>query len=348
MDGDRALVADEGFPPAILAMDLVTGDRTIFSDADTGTGTELTRPFAILIDVERALVMDADMPALFSIELATGERSILADDSRGTGPTFRDAGRIAAQDGRAFVVDAALAAIVSVDLATGERSILSDATTGSGRPFSVPRDIAVESGRAYVIDQLGPGMPASIFSVDTTNGDRAVVSDGRVGLGHPFCDPAHLALDGERLLVTDCNGVIAVDIASGDRSVVSGLEHGEPLGLLRGIAVDGSRALVVSFGDVAGSGVVAVDLTSGERTILSGEDGGQGPTFVLPTGIAIAGERPRVQVRVGRTVRSRRPFPRSSAGPRARAAGTPSPPSPPDRRGRSGSPCRSRGPSSIP
>ena len=77
-DGDRLLVVDASLS-AILAIDLGSGDRSVFSDSSHGSGPDLVTPRAAALDGSTLIVVDAGSGSLFAIDLATGDRSILSD-----------------------------------------------------------------------------------------------------------------------------------------------------------------------------------------------------------------------------------------------------------------------------
>ena len=101
---------------------------------------------------------------------------------------------------------------------------------------------------------------------------RTVVSAPTVGVGPIFDTPRGVALDPERnrALVVDSRGVFAVDLDSGDRSILANLldESGSALGNPRGIKVDLAhrRAFVV---DLSLDSVLLIDLETGEWVIHS-------------------------------------------------------------------------------
>jgi hypothetical protein len=77
VSNNRVLVLDITLD-ALVAIDLDSGNRTIISDDDTGTGTNLSNPAAIVLDStnNRSLVLDNILDALVVIDLTTGERAI--------------------------------------------------------------------------------------------------------------------------------------------------------------------------------------------------------------------------------------------------------------------------------
>ena len=335
VDGDRALVTSHlpmvSGSGAVVAVDLVSGDRTILSGATAGSGPGLRTPEGIVVDGGRALVLDRSLTALVAVDLASGDRTIVSDASTGTGPVFSPYQKAITLDGdRALVVDGGLDAIIAVDLVNGDRTFLGippaepvipnltaialDVTDGtrvlvthvghravqgvdlaSGeRTFVSPptsvgtgpsiksRVIALEGDLALV---RGEG-ESSLVAVDLASGARRIVSDSSTGTGPRFRGPDAVALDGGRAIVLASNpgapdsdddmALFAVDLASGDRSIVSDSSTGagRPLGEDGDIALAGNRVLTL------GDGVIAVDLASGDRTIVSNRTRGQGPHFL--------------------------------------------------------------------
>jgi hypothetical protein len=90
--------------------------------------------------------------------------------------------------------------------------------------------------------------------------------------------------------VTTVTSVIAIDLSSGDRTILSdgATGSGPQLQNSDGIAVDGTRALVTD-GNLAA--ILAVDLSSGDRTILSDAATGTGPNLAAPFAIIVDGVR---------------------------------------------------------
>ena len=78
---NRALVLEDLILDTVVAVDLVTGARTILSDTTTPDGNNaLITPQSITLDVanNRALVVDSNLKAVVAIQLDTGERVIFS------------------------------------------------------------------------------------------------------------------------------------------------------------------------------------------------------------------------------------------------------------------------------
>jgi DNA-binding beta-propeller fold protein YncE len=74
---NRVLVTDSGLS-ALMAVDLTSGERSIFADLEIGSGPPFTYVQGIAVDADnrRAFVADGDLEALFVVELGSGERAI--------------------------------------------------------------------------------------------------------------------------------------------------------------------------------------------------------------------------------------------------------------------------------
>jgi cysteine-rich repeat protein len=125
---------------------------------------------------------------------------------------------------RALLVDDELDALVSIDLQDGTHRIVSGDHQGSGVRFKRPAVVAADpaASRAFVVDVEHD----AVFTIDLQTGDRSVLGgasdgeDGRLALVAPrdmAVDPAR-----DRLLVIDAehDALIAVDLRSGQRTVV--------------------------------------------------------------------------------------------------------------------------------
>ena len=317
---DRALVVARQ-QTAVLAVDLTTGARSIVSSSFfPNSRNAFEKPGALAFDEasSRVLVIDSlafdvgieqtihvNKAGIIAVDLVTdddtrsGERTplpdtevLLTDNQLLTphGITIDDA------NARALVTDSELDAIVAVDAVTGARTILSDVDTpDDDHPFDGPIGLIVDEPqvRTLVVDQI----LEAVMNVDLVTGARTVLSDATTpDEQNPFGTPAYIALDiadsRNRALVTDLTleAVIAVDLTTGARTILSGPEMPDTVNVLRApdaIAIDeaNDRALVVDRNLLA---VMIVDLVTGARTILSDpETPDDNNLFVAPSGILI-------------------------------------------------------------
>jgi hypothetical protein len=201
--------------------------------------------------------------------------------------------------GLVFYVDTYTKALGFMDPTTGQRQIVSDANTGSGPLFSSPTDLFIDAAanRAFVVDR-GP----EVFEVDLASGERSIVSGAGRGVGPEWTGPARIAFDRnrERLYILDSPpstafpepGVYAVEMSSGDRSIVSSSTVGAGPAFsslaLRGMAFDSanSRLLVT---DTFKRAVFTVNPVNGDRAILSqsGQVGSGIDNFFQPSDLVV-------------------------------------------------------------
>ncbi|MHC4165297.1 MAG: hypothetical protein ACYSUM_24580, partial [Planctomycetota bacterium] len=74
----------------MIAVDVLTGDRTLLSSATGGTGPTLTSVRALAFDGAGSLclVWDAGRGAVIAVDVLTGDRTLLSSATGGTGPTL--------------------------------------------------------------------------------------------------------------------------------------------------------------------------------------------------------------------------------------------------------------------
>ncbi len=307
----RLLVVDV-LLDGVVAVDLLSGLRTVLSSDDRGMGPELTTPSgAATLDAtnNRLLIMDSDLDSMVAIALDTGARTVLSSDDVGTGPSFRSSNGLAldpSDANRAFVSDGSSNdAIFAVDLRNGNRTVISDDDTGAGPSLNTPRGIVLSADGASLL-ALSSGLDA-LLAVDLSNGNRRIISrrtagGGGVGTGPGFGTPRFMALDRvrNRVLMTDSgvlDALLAVDLSNGNRTVLSGSSGTALIGA--GIDFDDPRGIVLADSDTAyvsdngEDGIFQVDLRTGDRTLIPigtlTSALAAGPSLSNPRGIALDG-----------------------------------------------------------
>jgi len=179
-----ALVVVDFEAQAVVRVDLSTGNRTILSDATTGSGPGLEEPMGIAVQSNGFLaVVDFALDAVVEIDPDTGNRRILSGCPQapdpcpeplvGLGPFFlRPIDLVVRPDRTLAVLDSDLGAIVGVDPITGDRRILSDAATG-GPVFLDPSGLEVDRNRRlFVADRVR----RAIIQVNPASGTRQIIS----------------------------------------------------------------------------------------------------------------------------------------------------------------------------
>ena len=296
--GQRLLVAC-ALADLVLAIDTQSGDREIISDAASGLGT----PWSYVWDVAapaggRAWVGSVSDGRLFGLDLQSGVHAEAA------APPANDPGQlydveVDAAHGRLLAADDLRAAILSKPLAGGGLEVLLRNSIGGGEPFrrSLVGGLTVDKdGRAWMVDhQYG-----ELFAVGLADGVRTLVSGDGVGGGPELVQPVDVALDDStgstRALVLDVGlkAVVAVDLTTGDRSVLSGPGAGLGTalilwpGVVLSLEVAGGSAWVMDSGaEFFEHRLVVVDLVTGNRTLISGDGVGAGPTLIFSEDLAI-------------------------------------------------------------
>lgn len=304
--GDRYVINDFSASPVgldsnrLIAVDPDTGLRSVLFADSLGSGPSLHGTAAIAQDASAltAWIGSERSEAIASVDLTSGDRTILSGDGVGSGPllgTLRDLDADAAGN-RLFATLPWSGSILEVDTASGDRSELSGPGQGTGAalitPVAAEPDLA--NDRLLVLDD---GLQA-LVAVDIATGDRAILSDA----AHPgpaLVENGGLTLDAanDRAIVTiNGNGstlatkVLAVDLQTGNRTELSGLETGTGpfMNSLRDIQLldDGARAVVSGQTEF-----YIVDLASGDREMLVDADVGRGETLLNSTSISYDPDR---------------------------------------------------------
>jgi hypothetical protein len=271
---------------SVMAINLVTGLRTLVASNSLGTGTALDYPQGIVYDdvsnpgTPRLLVVNGGSSAnVISVNIATGNRAVFSGGGTGSGPTMTlpynlelDAPR-----NRVLLTEGWDSTVIAIDLATGNRSYVSGPGVGSGESLVVGSGLAVNptTGRAYV-----GASGQAIIQIDLATQNRTFLAGTRVGTGPRILDARGTLLENDNaLLFIDAirQSLMRIDLRTGNRSVVSSHETpvgtGPALDLGVGLALDtrapapGSRALVL-MGAPDGA-VISVDLATGNRTQLA-------------------------------------------------------------------------------
>lgn len=252
---------------------------------------------AIAIDPadDRAFVLDSGLRSIIAVDLATGERELVSGDTKGNGPDLYSA-RVLAVDvelNTAFTLVGS--EFVAVDLTTGDRTVFSDSTPDFGPlPVSFVYDVDIDRvGNRLIVGSLD-----QLIAVDLATGMREIISDADRGAGLLFGYPyAIVVIDNNRAMVASfTNGLVLIDLATGDRSSFSVNPGPSPQGDVA-LAYDESQDRVLSVGsDSTTEYIQAINLSTGARTVFSSENVGSGDAFLDPSGIAWDARRGRAVV----------------------------------------------------
>ncbi|HJL17464.1 MAG TPA: hypothetical protein RMH99_17475 [Sandaracinaceae bacterium LLY-WYZ-13_1] len=289
--GDTVWVA--GLSPARLwTVDRAAGTRSPLPTPGLPAGPAVAEPSDVVADATlgRLYVGDRAGARVVEVTLASGARRVLVA-AAASGPTFDVVQGLAldAAGDRLFIAGSARD-VFAFDRVGGG---LSEVATAGGTIATPHLGVAWDPGAGRV---LFPGRgPDALVGYDVASGARAVVSGDGTGTGPAFGSPSAVVVeDGPapaRAFVIENldDRLVEVDLATGDRTVVSGDGAGGGATWLTptGGAWDaaGGRLLVTEGG--SNDALLAVDATDGTRTVVSRDDVGRGPVFDSPAGVAV-------------------------------------------------------------
>ncbi len=285
----------------IFKVDPVTGDRSIISGPGVGSGPGF-EPYGVAIySMQKIYFTEYSEEAsvvtstVYSLDVTTGDRNVIASSTVGTGPTIQFPYDILVrEDGKLIVSDHFGDKLVLIDPLTLERTIISGPAVGSGPTLAAPLGMTLGANDDIFVATLAPtNNPSSaLIRVDTLTGVREVVSASDVGNGPEPDLWSNVVVDGdERVLVTSfaglspIHGVLAVDLPTGDREILSASGIGvgptflQPLGI--GVEADGD-ILVTNESFPNEDSLIRIDPATGDRTIVSGFGIGSGPSLQNP------------------------------------------------------------------
>lgn len=308
--GARLLIVD-ATADAVFAVDPATGNRSFVSTDAVGSGESFgsVGDPALVLDNQQIHATANSGKSILTIAMPSGDRSLLWTHPM---PLPFGSGVYALQwdaaSARLLAVDNEISAITAIDPVSAAFTELASATVGSGPPIAPVNDFAIDSTgtralalQGYCTSEDGPCY-VRVLNVDLATGDRSLVSEGNSGVG-PFLESGRAVAYDEannRALVlvrdlpaddSECmpipTSVVAVDLATGDRSAVTGAGVGSGPPLIDGsgmsfdalpghVLITYSRSCFGGIYRTREGGVIRVNLATGERTPLVSPDIGAG------------------------------------------------------------------------
>jgi Glucodextranase, domain B len=301
LQNERILVVDSGVDPegdpenppppapALIAVDPVTGLRSVLSDASLGNGPPLEGPTGVTWDQRnnQALVLDGVPPSQRLVAIAAnGDRDVII----ALGPTIMVAVSLTwdEQLDRALVLDGFGRGLYAVGIDDRTMDLLSGGGDGGANEFSLPMSVTWDPvhNEAIVTDL---GLDA-LLAVNTQTGTRVVLASPSVGTGAAPRSPVAATWDyaANRLLVVDSElgSVLAMLADTGDAVVLSDAFQGMGPALRAPTALswdtENNRALIA---DATLRGVMAIDPATGSRTVLTSPARGTGNQLIAPVAL---------------------------------------------------------------
>lgn len=293
--GNRAIVVSQ-IMSGVYAIDLATGNREVISDAGRGSGSQIVLPFDLVIDSAglNAYMSDVFEPSiLFRIDLASGDRTNLGPPNFGPLALLLDEPR-----NWLVVADCRHRQVVAYDPSDGSQlTTLVDSNRGLRLISQVLDGITYDASQDRIILALR-NAEGTLAAIHPEQGFLTTLSSSLRGIGtgpqldssirDPVTDPSN-----NRVLLVSGLGLVAIDLTSGDRTILSDTTTGSgpifavPVALAHDPVSD--AAFVLDFGGT----LYMVDLTTGDRTIITDNSTGSGPGLVSPRDmdIDVAGNR---------------------------------------------------------
>jgi hypothetical protein len=253
-----------GSARGIEVVDLGTGATAPLPGGDLAVRDVLYDPSS-----DRLLVVAEFAAELVTIDLATGVRARFDDSELGSGPIARFAFAGVPVPGRDAQLLLDGGQLLRIDDATLVRTPIAEQL--GNRVF----DLAVIGDRIVAVD----GEADAVVAVDPDTGARTVVSGAGRGRGPALDDPSKLASDDGHLFVLDRNGVVAIDVATGDRTLSVGNVSASSA------AVDGARSRLLVASDICAGNIMAIAF-AGDGSCVS-----IGVEIRVVESIAVAGDR---------------------------------------------------------
>ena len=268
------LVTSEGL---VAKVELGDGLCTVISSGTVGAGPSFVRASAIAYDdvttpaSPRILIGSPESGNIIGLDPATGQRSLLSYSGLQSVASMR----VDAQNHRLVVLDTLQKAVVSFDLQTDTPTMLGNATVGSGPDIAPSRGLAIRSSTGTIFSAQQRG---EIIGIDTGTLAREALTQSDAGDGPQLISPSDLLIEQasgspSSLLVTDNNGLLRVDLANGERTVISSavVGTGPFQGPITSIARDTRPDHVGHvFGVMRGTSysLVSIDLANGDRELI--------------------------------------------------------------------------------
>jgi hypothetical protein len=273
---DRALILRSLSDYLVLSMDLDTGAMDSAAQANVGKGPFFRNVQAVALDEARGrlLLASPELRALMALHPPPAGRDLthsvsvhLTRLAVGGGPR-----PVNASDGMAWnprkslMFELAQRALLMIDAVTGDRRVVAELSPQIHFAVGLERD----GDDRVIIGERG-GECEVIYSYDLSTGLGTAIGGGE-SPGPCIEEMADLVSDPARnrlLVLTEDEGLYAIDRATGARTPISGEDLGSGPELAESImlALDPARDRVL-VSDEEYSGLLSVDLTTGDRELI--------------------------------------------------------------------------------
>jgi hypothetical protein len=300
INGTNNLIVDTedqlgNFGYNIASIEVIVVDDVL--NANFGLGPAFYEPVSLAVENSGTLIVANDFnKEIIRVDPKTGNRSLISDVNNGSGPLFISPEHVVVEEsGNILVVDDTFPdTVFRIDSISGDRIIISDDNTGSGDNFFTVIDIDLETGdNLFLLDLNLISNLGSVFRLNTTTGERTIISNENIGSGPMLVDPKGITVDSFGRIFVACEDfdstaiIYEVDILTGDRFIISDSSFTGPDILSpRKITTESNDNLIL----ITSTGVFRVDPLTGIKSLISGSgiyDAGPGPDFGSLTDIEV-------------------------------------------------------------
>lgn len=281
-----SLIIGDNDVDAIVALNPITLERTIISDASTGVSTNYSGSFSAIDDViigpsGNLYVLDDTFNAVISVDPVTGDRTVISDNSSpevGTGDPIGTSNKFTfGPDGLLYLTDSTstLDGIRVIDPATGNRTVLSSESADMYNGTNAdPEDLVFIDGVLYGTDNRSD----SVYTVDLVTGVRTEVP-GLTGASLSSPNAMHVTSDGV-IVVGDAglDAIVLVDLVAGTQTILSDDSSvGPDLASPNALEVGDDGIIYVADSGTGVDMIFAIDPVTGDRTVIGSDTIGTGP-----------------------------------------------------------------------
>ena len=277
----------------LVVVDPVTGNRTIVSDNNIGTGPDFTNPTGVAIEPDGSLLvsdLEGISGTIFRVDPTTGDRTVVSSSS-----DFYYPYGIVETGGTIYVATSGLGAILAVNPLTGSDHVFSGGpgNIGPGPKLLQPVGLAVQGNNLLVADYS-----SQVFEVNLSTGNRVNFhfntnssNDPTHPIGITVSPSGTIFLSSQNAAFFPLNvpGVFTIDPLTQSYSLVSGGALGTGPTMSNtgpaGIATEANGTILLSEATL--NAVLSIDPNMGNRTILSDATHGTGPTITAPDGLLV-------------------------------------------------------------
>lgn len=263
----RAFLITSENSPTVASIDLSSGNCTVIASGTVGTGQALQSGSAIEYDGitdpanPRLLVGSTNNGNVVAIDIATGARTVLSSKDSSYATTEM---KLDADHNRLLVLDSKQAALFGVDLQDGTRTLLG-AISRPSHGLAIAADGTIFAGED----------PGEILRINSSATAAETLVHSQVGDGPRMTVSYGLAIEQPSgvptsLLVSDLSSLSRIDLATGNRTIVSSASvgGGPYTGRIANFAIDtrpnhtGHAVGIMRGNDYS---LVSIDLATGDR-----------------------------------------------------------------------------------